>query len=131
MLVSRNAETCTPTSIRRQPMSNNKGPLPASTTSPSGINPELLYSTSTAVQGITPGIVQPGRGMGRSIAPTAIRETFRLAMRIDGITFRGRSGNMVYLQIIVDLPYGSISEVISPTLFEPPDQGTSEFILLT
>ena len=76
MLVSRNAETCTPTSSRRQPMSNNKGPLPASTTSPSGINPELLYSTSTAVQGITPGIVQPGRGMGRSIAPTAIRRRF-------------------------------------------------------
>ena len=50
---------------------NNSGPVPASTTRPSGTRPEVFSSSCAAPAVMTPGNVQPGIGKGRSSAPVA------------------------------------------------------------
>ena len=52
--------------------SNSNGPCPARTTRPAGWIAACFKATCKAPTVVTPGSVQPGIGIGRSIAPLAI-----------------------------------------------------------
>ncbi len=72
-VVSSKASGLTPSRAYCAASSSRSGPVPASTTGPSGTSAFAFSRVCAAPAVITPGSVQPAMGKGRSSAPVAMR----------------------------------------------------------